>query len=150
MWYWHEADYSQDHNCDFTDTGTGTGYNRIVAALTALGLNTQPTTRGGSNYGYSLEHFDEQDEYEDGEPVPVDDQEYALGPNTYTATGAHYRFVMNAEQGALFAQSLEAPRHAPSQNWDHQPQAKELPELQFASDVLAAYRLRTPIPKGLK
>jgi hypothetical protein len=129
---------------------SGNGYNRIGAALAALSLNGKPTTRGGKNYGYSLEHFDHEEDYDDGEPVPVDDQMNALGPNTFTATGAHYRFVVNAEQGALFVQSLDAPRYAAKRNWDHQPEAKELPDLQFASDILAGYWLRTPNPKGPK
>jgi hypothetical protein len=129
---------------------SGNGYNRIGAALAALSLYNKPTTRGGKNYSYFLEHFDHEEAYDDDGPVPVDDQMYALGPNTYTATGAHYRFVINAEQGALFVQSLDAPRYAARRNWDHQPAAKEFPDLQFASDILAGYWLRTPNPKGLK
>ena len=103
--------------------------NRIGAALTALGLNIKPTTSERKNYGYSLKHFDHDEAYDDGEPVPVDDQMYALCPDTYTAIGAHYHFVINAEQGNLFVQSLDVPRYAATRNWDHMPEAKELRHL---------------------
>jgi hypothetical protein len=83
-WYWHETAYHQGHHCDFSDNGIG--YNRIGVALAALGLDAKPVTSGGKNQGYSVEHFDPEEEYEDGEQVPADDQMYPVGRDTYTVS----------------------------------------------------------------
>ncbi|KAH6875070.1 hypothetical protein BKA58DRAFT_466928 [Alternaria rosae] len=147
-WNWHEAEYHQGHHCDFTDDGNG--YNRIGVALTALELDAKPATDGRKNKGYSVEHQDSEEEYENGDQVPVNDQVRAVRQDTYTATGGHYRFAINEEQGALFFQSLGTPRHAATHDWAHTPRSNELPRLQFAPDILAAYWSRTPHPKGLK
>ncbi|KAI4940837.1 hypothetical protein J4E91_011156 [Alternaria rosae] len=71
-WNWHEAEYHQGHHCDFTDDGNG--YNRIGVALTALELDARPATDGRKNKGYSVEHQDSEEEYENGDQVPVNDQ----------------------------------------------------------------------------
>jgi hypothetical protein len=62
----------------------------------------------------------------------------------------HSKLILFSTHTALFVQSLNAPRYSAAQQWDHTPQSNELPHLQFASDILAGYWLRTPNPKNLE
>jgi hypothetical protein len=87
--YWHEAAYDQSQHADFSNTGPG--FNRIGTALDALGLNAYPTTQGGLNTGFSIEHFDENDRPDgnddkdtDSSPVLIEEQDYVVGSHTYT------------------------------------------------------------------
>jgi hypothetical protein len=55
----------------------------IEVALTALGLSTTPMKDGGKNIGISIEHNDDQLKYDDGEDVPIDEQNYEVDGKTY-------------------------------------------------------------------
>jgi hypothetical protein len=55
----------------------------IEVALTALGLSTTPMKDCGKNIGISIEHNDDQLKYEDGEEVPIDEQNYEVDGKTY-------------------------------------------------------------------
>ncbi|KAH6858617.1 hypothetical protein B0T12DRAFT_163164 [Alternaria alternata] len=122
----------------------------IEVALTALGLSTTPMKDGGKNIGISIEHNDDQLKYEDGEEVPIDEQNYEVDGKTYPNTGAWFRFTLNPEQGVIFGQDFLGPKAAAKENLDWDVKKEELPKLSIASDILAAYWLRSPTPKNLK
>jgi len=76
-WYWHEAYYDPEINCDFSDDFANLEINnRIEAALNVLGLDTKPVEFGGKNKCYSIEHMDENAVDDDGDDLPVDMQTY--------------------------------------------------------------------------
>jgi len=76
-WYWHEAYYDPEINCDFSDDFANLEINnRIEAALNDLGLSVKSVEQGGKNKCYSIEHMDENAVDDDGDDLPVDMQTY--------------------------------------------------------------------------
>ncbi|KAI4658649.1 uncharacterized protein J4E79_006407 [Alternaria viburni] len=153
-WYWHEAYYDPEINCDFSDDFANLEINnRIEAALNNLGLSTKPVEFGGKNKCYSIEHMDENAVDDDGDDLPVDMQTYFPDEDDdkeYGATGAYYRFAFNAEQGAIYGHNFLAPWPAAMDTYAEGFPADQLPLLRQASDIMAAFWLRNPNPKSLK
>ncbi|KAI4913443.1 uncharacterized protein J4E92_009792 [Alternaria infectoria] len=153
-WYWHEAYYDPEINCDFSDDFANLEINnRIEAALNELGLDTKPVEFGGKNKCYSIEHMEEDAVDDDGYELPVDMQTYFPDDDDdkeYGATGAYYRFAFNAEQGAIYGHNFLAPWPAAMDTYAEGFPADQLPLLRQASDIMAAFWLRNPNPKNLK
>jgi hypothetical protein len=82
-WFWNEGSYDHEIHCDFTQDGTK-NYNHIGNALQALGLSTLPQQAGGDNMCYSIEHFDEDAEDEDGDQLQYIDQKYRVDGQIYS------------------------------------------------------------------
>ncbi|KAF2032388.1 hypothetical protein EK21DRAFT_61098, partial [Setomelanomma holmii] len=165
-WFWHEAEYNQEINCDFLTDGTD-NYNEIGTALSALGLSSKPKSAGGDNMCYSIEHFDENAKDKDSDFQDDINQVYWVDGHDYSAhhpfthpkphadsrqaTGAYCRFAINHHGGAIFPQNLESPKVAARKNWDFEPDDDTMPRLRLASDIMFAYWLHNnPNPKDLR
>ncbi|CBX97537.1 hypothetical protein LEMA_P089460.1 [Plenodomus lingam JN3] len=153
-WFWHEGFFDQD-NCFFGDDDPDNSIlerAHIQTALEYLGLSILPAARGGDNICYSVEHFDEDAEDEDGDEVEFENQEYVADGEVRQATGAHYRFGLNHQGGTIYIQQLLNPSSAATLFWEDDSRIPDaLPALRHASDIILAYWLRqNPNPQGLK
>jgi hypothetical protein len=83
-WFWHEASYDQDINCNMGDDNM-MHKNKIGVAPAALGLDTRPVKDGGKNECYSIEHMDENFQDEQGD-VPTSEQIYEVDGKDYTVS----------------------------------------------------------------
>ncbi|KAH9880952.1 hypothetical protein IAQ61_001246 [Plenodomus lingam] len=76
-WYWKSASVNQAEQCHYGSPSD------IGVALEGLGLNIHPTTDGGHNICYTVEHFIEGQEDDDGDEVPPEDQHYTVAGKEY-------------------------------------------------------------------
>ncbi|KAL1797202.1 hypothetical protein ACET3X_003808 [Alternaria dauci] len=162
-WGWFEGELDQDVSANFDDNSLESK-NKIGAALTDLGLSTTPMKDGGKNIAFAVEHHDDQLKYDDGQDVPIEEQNYEIDGKLYPNTGAGFIFAFNPEQGGesltillrdllyrlIFGQNFLGPKAAAEHNLPWDPKKEEFPKLSMASDILAAYWLRNPNPKNLK
>lgn len=67
-----------------------------------LGINSRPHTKGGDNVCYSIEHYNERAEDDDGDTLAAQDQYYDINGVWERCTGAHVRFGINQRGGRKY------------------------------------------------
>ncbi|CAO2652640.1 Nn.00g009230.m01.CDS01 [Neocucurbitaria sp. VM-36] len=130
-WYWRQVDPAT-YSCKMND------HWNIPFAMRSLGLNGSPSSEGGDNACFRVEHWD-PNKKENGQQVPAINQWYKVDGREYRSTKAHYEFAINIKGGAIFAFFLESPKSSASALWyggrkDASPD--DLPHLRALSDVL--------------
>jgi hypothetical protein len=73
-WGWNDFNAMESTNCEFHNEGT---YPHETA-FEELGLDADPTTNGGHNSCFKVEHWDDKLKDENGRPIPGADQYYQV------------------------------------------------------------------------
>ncbi|KAI4642641.1 uncharacterized protein J4E78_010114 [Alternaria triticimaculans] len=151
LWGWFTGEYDQKVHCQFADDNEDYHVNKVGTMFQDLGINSRPRTKGGDNVCYSIEHYNERAEDDDGDTLAAQNQYYDINGVWERCTGAHVRFGINQRGGLIIGLDFLNPRTAALANWDDSPAEASLPELKRASDIMMAYWLRGNIdPKSLK
>jgi hypothetical protein len=132
--------------------------------MQSLGLDGRPTTEGGDNQCYRIEHWDPESRDAEGNQIPTIHQWYNVPGNskqyrvsfllhvmakllltTEQATKAHYEFALNTKGGAIYGLFLESPQASAKTIWGGgktEPNKDDLPQLRAFSDILWGFWVR--------
>ncbi|KAL6703941.1 hypothetical protein ACN47E_008879 [Coniothyrium glycines] len=130
-WYWRDASPAT-FQCKLDE------HWELGEAMKSLGMNGKPSSEGGDNVCYRVEHWD-MHKQENGRQVPAINQWYSVAGKDYRATKAHYAFGINTQGGAIFNFFLEGPKAAASNLWYSGrkfARPGDLPQLRSLSDIL--------------
>jgi hypothetical protein len=131
--------------------------------MRALGLDGRPTSEGGDNKCYRIEHCDPESRDNKGNQIPAIHQWYTVYDMQYhvsfhyhvrivfllaseQATKAHYEFGINTKGGAIYGLFLESPQASAKSAWGDgrkEPNRNGLPQLRALSDIMWGFWVRS-------
>ncbi|KAI4697456.1 uncharacterized protein J4E84_000586 [Alternaria hordeiaustralica] len=139
-WYWRETS-SSSFSCSFSE------HWHFSHAMRSLGLDGRPTSAGGDNQCYRVEHWDPEKRDNEGNQIPAINQWYSTAGNNkqYRATKAHFEFGINTKGGAIYGLFLESPQASAKTIWGggtKEPNKDDLPQLRAFSDIIWGFWVR--------